>query len=235
MRLKVIACEILFRELSWAAARSTNQVDLEFLPKGLHDQGAAVMRDRLQAAVDAVDESKYEAVALGYGLCGTGLVGLEARGRPLAVGRAHDCITLFLGAKERYLEYFQSHPGVYFQTSGWIERGQDLRQSGLGYSYPELAAKYGDENARYLWEELTRNYRQFTFIETGVEPDDRFERHTREQAAERGWRFEKLRGDMTLLERLVNGEWNAEDFLVVPPGWRVLQRTDESVVGAEET
>lgn len=235
VRLKLIACEILFRELSAAAARSVNQVDIEFLPKGLHDLGAAPMRERLQAAVDAVDEAKYEAIALGYGLCGTGLVGLEARGRPLALPRAHDCITLFLGGKERYAEYFQTHPGVYFQTSGWIERGQELRQSGLGCSFPELAAKYGEENARYIWEEITKNYRQFTYIEMGVEPDDRFERRTRAEAAARGWEFEKLAGDMRLLERLVNGDWDDADFLVVPPGGRIVQRMDESVVAAERT
>lgn len=233
MRLKVIACEILFRELSAAAARSVNQIDIEFLPKGLHDQGAITMRDRLQAAVDAVDESRYEAAALAYGLCGTGLSGLQARGRPVALPRAHDCITLFLGSKERYAEYFQSHPGVYFQTSGWIERGQELRQSGLGYAYAELAAKHGEENAAYLWEEITRHYRQFTYIEMGVEPDDRFERRTREQAAERGWEFEKVRGDLRLLQNLVDGRWSEAEFLVVPPGWRIVQRTDESVVGAE--
>jgi hypothetical protein len=235
MRLKVIACEILFRELSAAAARSVNQIDIEFLPKGLHDLGSATMRGRLQAAVNALDESKYEAIALGYGLCGTGLAGLEARGRPLALPRAHDCITLFLGAKERYAEYFRTHPGVYFQTSGWIERGQELRQSGLGYSFPELAAKYGEENARYLWDEITKNYRQFTYIEMGVEPDDRFERHAHHEAAQRGWEFEKLAGDMRLLERLVNGEWDESEFLVVPPGWRIVQRMDESVVAAERT
>ncbi len=34
MRLKLIACEILYRELCAAVARSVNQVDIEFLPKG---------------------------------------------------------------------------------------------------------------------------------------------------------------------------------------------------------
>ena len=44
MRLRVIACEVLYREISEAAARSTQQVDVEFLEKGLHDYGAAAMR-----------------------------------------------------------------------------------------------------------------------------------------------------------------------------------------------
>ncbi len=43
MRLKLIACEIFYRELCAAVARSVNQVDVEFLPKGLHDIGQAGM------------------------------------------------------------------------------------------------------------------------------------------------------------------------------------------------
>ena len=130
------------------------------------------MSARLKEAVAAVDESKYEAILLGYALCSNGLVGLAARSIPLVVPRAHDCITLFLGSKERYLEYFYAHPGVYFKTSGWIERGDGLaqfgpetvqQQAGMTNTYEELVAKYGEDNARYLYDQLCnmlRNYVQ---------------------------------------------------------------------------
>jgi hypothetical protein len=246
VRLKLISCEIFYREMCAAAARSPNQVDIEFLPKGLHDIGAAGMVERLQGALDRVEEAGYEAVLLGYALCGTGLVGLAARSKPVVIPRAHDCITLFLGSKERYLEYFNDHPGVYFKTTGWIERGEDLQplsqftiQNKLGYrqNYEELVARYGEDNARFLLQELgdyTRNYGQYTFIEMGIEPDDRFERRTREQAAARGWKFEKVQGDMSLVQRLVDGPWDEKDFLVVPPGWRVIATYDDNIIGAEK-
>ena len=122
----------------------------------------------------------------GYALCSNGLVGLTARNIPVVVPRAHDCITLFLGSKERYMDYFQSHTGVYFKTSGWIERGEDIdidqsiqQQTGMMQSYEELVAKYGEDNAKFLYEQLgdrTHNYSGMTFIEMGIEPDDRFER-----------------------------------------------------------
>jgi hypothetical protein len=246
VRLKLISCEIFYREMCAAVARSPHQVDIEFLPKGLHDIGTAPMLERLQAALDRVEESTYEAVLLGYALCGTGLAGLTAGSRPFVVPRAHDCITLFLGSKERYLDYFHSHPGVYFKTTGWIERGEDLGQLsqhairnkvGLGQSYEELVVKYGEDNAKFLHEQLgdyTRNYGQFTFIEMGIEPDDRFERRARQQAAERGWKFEKVLGDMSLIRRLVDGEWDDGDFLVVPPGWRVVTTYDDDIIRAEQ-
>ena len=199
------------------------------------------MLERLQEAVDAVEESRYDAILLGYLLCGNGIAGLRALSAPLVIPRGHDCITLFLGGKERYLEYFHSHPGVYFKTTGWIERGEGLVQlcdsSGLGRTLDEYVARYGEDNGRYLWEQLgdyTRNYRQLTFIEMGVEADGRFEDATREEAARRGWQFEKAAGDMGLFERLVNGNWSRLEFLEVPPGWRVVASEDEEIIRAEQ-
>ena len=246
LRLKLIACEILYRELCAAVARSTNRVDVEFLPKGLHDMAQPDMQGRLKKTLAAVDESAYDALLLGYGLCSNGLVGLTARGIPLVVPRAHDCITLLLGNKQRYLDYFFSHSGVYFKTSGWIERGSGLSQqgpdsiqhrSGMDQSYEELVAKYGEDNAAFLyeqWHNLTRNYRRLAYIEMGIEPDDRFERQARRDAAEHQWEFEKILGDTSLIQRLVDGPWDEERFLVVEPGLCVVASFDERIIKAQK-
>jgi len=245
MRLKLIACEILYREICAVVARSTNQVDVEFMPKGLHDLGQAAMHARLAEALASVDETAYDAVALGYGLCSNGVVGLRARTIPLVLPRAHDCITLFLGSKQRYHDYFFDHPGVYFKTTGWIERGDQLNQlppesipirNSMGQTYEDLVARYGEDNARFLQQQLSdlaRNYGQITYIATGVEPDDRFERAARDEAASRGWKFERLEGHLCLLEKLVDGRWDEEDFLVVPPGSVVAAAYDDRIVRPE--
>ena len=83
MRLKLISCEVLYREMCAAVARSPHQVDIELLPKGLHDLGCPAMSARLQEAADGVDGTRYEAVLLGYALCGNGLHGLRASRLPL--------------------------------------------------------------------------------------------------------------------------------------------------------
>ncbi len=245
MRLKLISCEIVFREMCHLLAEAEHRVDVEFLPKGLHDIGATGMRERLQQAIDAADTPEYDAILLGYALCGMGLAGLVARRVPLVVPRAHDCITFFLGSRQRYADYFSDHSGVYFRTTGWLERAENMDQiqqfsiqskSGIGQSYGELVEKYGEENAKFLWEQIgnyVRHYRQLTFIEMGIEKDGRFEEQTRQEAQERGWTFEKLRGDMDLLRRLVNAQWNPEDFLVVKPGEKIVARYDDSVIASE--
>jgi hypothetical protein len=236
VRLKLISCEVLYREMCAAVARSPHQVDIEFLPKGLHDQGGPAMRARLQEAADGVDATQYEAVLLGYALCGNGVAGLVSRTLPLVIPRAHDCITLLMGGRERYWSYFENHPGVFFRSTGWLERGQDLDQA-APYTLEALIARYGEDNGRYLFEQFNgyqRNYRQLAYIATGLEPDGSFEQRAREEAAHRGWQFETIRGDLRLLERLVAGDWAEADFLVVPPGWRVKATYDDGVIGKEK-
>ena len=245
MRLRLISCEIFCREICTAISRSPHTIDLEFLPKGLHDIGSAEMRERLQAALDRVDEQRYKAILLGYGLCNNGVAGLTARSIPIVLPRAHDCIALFFGSKERYRAYFDAHPGVFFKTTGWIERGTDSgelsqisiqRRLGMDSSYEDLVARYGEENAKYLWEELcnySRHYRQLTFIEMGIEPNDSFERQTREEASQRGWIFDKVQGDLSLIQRLVDGKWDDREFLVLEPGQRVVARYDDDIIARE--
>ena len=177
----------------WPAARTC--VDVEFLPKGLHDIGQAGMSARLKEALAAVDESKYDAVLLGYGLCSNGWWGWRPARIPLVVPRAHDCITLFLGSKERYLDYFQKQPGRVLQ-----DQRLDRTRRGPGPVRRRVDPSAGghDANLRGVGGEVRRGQRPFplravvqhdaelrklTFIEMGIEPDDRFERDTREQAA----------------------------------------------------
>jgi hypothetical protein len=242
MRYKVIACEVFYREICFAAARSPHTIDLEFLPKGLHDIGAEGMSSRLQAVIDRVEQGRYDAIILGYALCNNGTAGLKAGHTKIVIPRAHDCITLFFGSSERYLDYFNDHPGVYYQTTGWIERGEaegEYRQlsiahkAGMDRTYEEFVEKYGEENARFLYEQLgqfARNYGQVTFIEMGIERDASFEIRARESAERRGWTFEKVTGDMSMIQRLLDGNWDEKEFLLLSSGESIAPSYDDSVI-----
>lgn len=239
MRFQLISCEVLYREMCDAVARSPHQVDVQFLSKGLHDLGGKGMRAELQKRIDAAGEC--DAVLMGYALCGNGLHGLEARRAPLVAPRAHDCIALLMGGRECYAKYFAANPGTYFRSTGWLERGKGLQQltmgkSPVGTTLSELIERYGEDNGRYLFEEFTRyqqHYRQLTYIESGLEADGGFEALARAEAEERGWSFSKVRGSLDWLRQLVNGDWPEEDFLVVPPGGRMVASFDERIIQIE--
>lgn len=243
MRILLIGCEVVIRELCEAVTRSPHVIDARFLSKGLHDLGARTMRQGIQEAVDEVEgkAEKYDAIVLGYGLCGNGLAGVEARSIPLVLPRAHDCITLLMGSRDKFESYFQDHSGVYYRSTGWVERGGDLEplarnQTGVGVTLDGLIERYGEDNGKFLFEELTRyqrNYQQLTFIETGIEPDGRFENEARAEAEQKGWKFEKVRGDLGLFRKLLAGEWDDADFLVVPPGHRIAARPGRGIVAVE--
>lgn len=242
MRFKLIACEILYREFAGAVARSPHTVDVEFLGKGLHDRAGASMRDELQRHIDAAPNEKYDAVLLGYALCGNGLHGLRARALPLVAPRAHDCITLLLGSRARYEEEFHSHPGTYFRSTGWMERGQGLEplvmlETGAGASLDALIARYGEDNGRYLFKELNRyqqNYSRLAYIHTGLAPDAAFAAAAREEAAARNWSFAEIQGSPRLFEQLVAGEWPEQDFVVAPPGARLAAHYGGAILTVEQ-
>jgi hypothetical protein len=242
MRIKLIACEILYRELCLCAAHSPNVVDLEFVTQGLHDLGAEKMKSRIQEHVDRVDPRRYDAVALGFALCNNGVVGIMAREIPVIVPRAHDCITLFLGSRKRYQEVFDENPGTYFKTTGWYERDHENLEScddsivsslGIGKTREQLVAEYGEENAKYIAEFLgdwLQNYSRFVFIRMGVGPEDKAEEETKTEAERRGWKFESVRGDLRLLQMLCDGDWPEDEFLVVEPGHVALADYDGRII-----
>lgn len=241
MKLRLISCEVLYREMCDAVARSRHQVDAEFLSKGWHDLGGRRMAALIQERIDAVPAGDYDAILLGYGLCGNGLSGIEARHTMLVLPRAHDCIALLMGGRGRYQAFVEEFPGTFYRSTGWLERGKGLKQlthgtTGMDATLEEFIEKYGEENGRYLYDELTRYrsaYQRLVYIETGLEPDGRFEEEARWEAAEHGWEFRKIRGSLELFRRLVNGAWGGEEFLLVQPGERVRATYDDAVVRIE--
>lgn len=226
-RYLILACEVLARECYLCAAFSRNIVEVRLLEQTLHDLGAPRMSAALQAALDAVDASRYDAIGLAYGLCNNGIVGLRAP-LPLVIPRAHDCITLLLGSKERYAEVFEKNPGTIYESSGWLEairyRKKNPRTSPLRYDpviYQEYVEKYGPENADYLMETLEglAHYSRLAFIHTPVGELPHLVELAREQARERGWQFEEMEGKLRLLQAMMDGPpWDEKEFLVLPPG-----------------
>jgi hypothetical protein len=250
MRIHAIACDVMARPVYLCAARSPHVVDVTLFRRGLHVDPAD-LRTRLQAAIDATPPGA-DAVALGYGLCGGATAGIEARGVPVVLPRAHDCITVFLGARDRYDAETRGREPTYWYVADQLERRESggLRASGAGAGAgaamggdtdedleavrAEYVARYGEDNADYLMEVMgawRSHYRRAAFVTTGVADETAAAEVAREQAERRGWAFETVEGSLVLLLRLLDGDWN-EDVLVLQPGERLAMSYDDGVVKA---
>ena len=187
-----------------------------------------MLRATLQQQLDEVD-ARYdiEAVVLAYGLCGAATAGLRAGSIPLVVPRAHDCITLFLGSRDRYTAEFTGHPGTYWYVQDFVERSDDEGQfAGMGAvsdaearaTHQEYVAKYGEDNAAYLMEALggwRSHYDRAAYVEMAVadaQAAAAVEAFARDDASRRGWTFEKLAGQLILVRRLLENSSN-DSFL----------------------
>ncbi|MEK7412317.1 MAG: DUF1638 domain-containing protein [Planctomycetota bacterium] len=242
-RLFLVGCTVFTRELNAAIAASERQVDAVWLPKDLHDRGGKDMMRVLQERCDQADPAQHDAIALGYGLCNNGLIGLRARALPIIVYRSHDCIGCLLGSRKRYEDEFRAQPGTYWYSAGWIERGKNSSPlsapevpSADDPQWLKMVAKYGEDNARFLWDEMraqTAHYTRLAYVDTGIGPQDRFAAEAERRATERGMTFQRMTGDPAWIRALIDGPWDDERFLTIKPGEQIVARYDGTLVGAE--
>lgn len=227
MRYKLICCEVFLREACLSIANSPHSVDPEFTPKGAHDM-SSYLRELLQKKIDETEnQGVHDAILLGYGLCGNGTVGLKNSKIPLVIPRAHDCCTIFLGSREKFVEYFKDDLSAEWSSVGYMERGNNYtRQTdttqilGLDMEYGELVKKYGEDNAQYLWETLhpKKHNKELIFIDVPETARPEYLEKLKQEAEKQGKSVRILPGDIRIIQSLVNGNWDEKDFLIVPPG-----------------
>jgi len=233
MLLKLLCCNVFMREACLAIAESPHIIDVEYTELGEHIH-SQTLRELLQAKIDDTARSakKYDAILLLFGICGNATIGLRAPATiPLVIPRGHDCCTILLGSRARFTEHFKDNPSMPFSSCGYMERGEYYLRTGdgetptlqYGDGFAALVEQYGEENARYVWDEmhppsLDASHKEAVFIthpETAhLGHADRF----KAKAEAEGKTFVELQGSLQLIRGLIRGDWNEADFLTVSPG-----------------
>jgi hypothetical protein len=189
-----------------------------FFDLGLHDQ-PSLMQPTLQEQIDALTEPTTVLVA--YGLCGNGVVGLEAGPHTLVLPKAHDCIGMAYGSPEAHAAAISAHPGTYYVTRGWVGTGNDPLEQ-----YEQYVEKYGQKRADRIVEAFYGSYTRVCLV--AFSPEELAE--VRPLAApvvrwfQERWQLEYVEhiGDPRFIERLVTDHQKpSAEFVVVEPGGTV--------------
>jgi hypothetical protein len=237
-RYQFIVCQVLQREAYYCASRTRNIVDVVLMPQGLH-QTPDKLKAEVQKALDRSEDGAgkpYDAALLGYGLCSNGIVGLSSK-ITLVVARGHDCMTLLLGSKTRYKDYFESHRGTYWYSPGWLEHGHQPGKERFEKTLAEYEAKFGKDNAQYLMEMeqgWMKEYQWATYIDWGLGPSKEYKRTTKEAADFLKWKYDEVTGDPGLMQRMLDGQWDSREFLVLEPGAKIVADVTSDDIIAEE-
>ena len=215
-RRVVIACRVMEPELSQVLAEGAEDVEILYLDQALHRTPAKLL-GLVQEKVDQVSLTASR-IALGYGLCSNGVVGVTARQQGLLIPRCHDCIALFLGSPSRYQEVFREKPGTYYLTPGWVAEKKDP----LGI-LEEYVPRYGRETAQWVIEEELKHYTHIALIDTGVEEMAPIRERAMETAAVLKKQYEEIPGNLDYFRELLRGPYTGEKFLRLRLGEQFTQ------------
>lgn len=248
MILKVLACKVLSREISLLTPHNPHFLDVTYLRQGLHDRPDELRRV-LQSEIDAIDDDTdihsvacelegktIDAIILAYGLCSNGIQGLRSKKYPIIVPRAHDCITLLLGSKEKYTQHFDEMNGkTYWYTPGWIENTSMPSRERYEFLKEKYTREYGEDNAQYLldmelnWQEA---YDYCAYVKWNGLMDEGFLTYSKECAQYFGWHFRIFEGDDSLMKDMLTGNWDDERFLTIKPGDVIEASFDDDIITA---
>jgi hypothetical protein len=194
-----------------------------FLDYGLH-RVPAKLTQAVQAQIDRIEEPSL--IVLGYGLCGNGLAGVQARQHTLLISRADDCIAILLGSYERYLQEFDSEPGTYYLTKGWLESGSNPLNE-----YREYEDRFGPEQAQWLMDQQYQHYKRLVLVAHSHEDLEKYRPlalEVAEYCQRWGMAYEEILGSEAYVQRLVEAAQTADpdqrNFVLVPPGQEIRQQ-----------
>jgi len=220
-RIALLACRVFEAEIAAHGGGAPHVVVTKFLEVGLHDHPDG-LRVAIQAEINQFDSrDDIDAVVLAYALCGRGAVGLRAGRHRLVIPRGHDCITVFMGSKEKFACQQAEAPDSYYYTPGWMTADRTPGPGRLEALRVEYAKKFDPEEVEFLLETEKENWAQHgkaVYLDLGT-PGSEAKAHEAASAAKAlGWKFERIPGDPALLSDLIAGRWDDERFQIVEPG-----------------
>lgn len=238
-----IGCGVLGPDVNQIAEKLDLTLKKKLLPGGLHNQPDE-LRCKLQAAIDkAGQDETCVRIIVGYGLCGKGTVGIEAPQVPLIFPKVHDCIALFMGSDQAYKEEFARYPGTYYISTGWYvekeksgkDKPEQIWVGSQAMGCKDITDKYGEKGGEEIirfFSTWQNNYQRAAFIDTGVGKAEQYAKHAKKLARKYNWEYQNIKGNLSLMIRLLTSTDSDDQILVVPPGYVTIYSATENGLAA---
>jgi len=184
VRIAVIACDMIRRELDELIAGDPDISEVVYLEMALH-----VYPEKMRAAIIEQIErvsGDVDAVFLGYGYCQS-LKGIEEMvDVPVVMPQMDDCISILL-TPERYAAEIKKEVGTWFMSPGWAEVGAEMVVKEL---HLDRATRYGKDPLE-MAKRLFTNYTRGLVIDTGVGHLDEVRANAHRFCEDFGLRYEE--------------------------------------------
>lgn len=205
MEAVVISCKTIENELLAAMKELDCSYTTCWLESGLHNVPQQ-LNARIQDTINACCE--YDTALLAMSFCGKSLEGLHSGNLQLVIPRCDDCITLLLGSHSRRQAIF----ATYFMTEGWLSG-----EHNLWWEYQHCIQKYGEKRGRRIFSVMLAHYKNLALLDTGCFDKEAAEARLVPIAEALGLEYTCIDGTLDYLKDLLNGNWDADRFLIVPP------------------
>ena len=79
-----------------------------------------------------------------------------------------------------------------------------------------------------------KEYNWATYVDWGFANSEEEKKYTKSCAEFLGWNYDEIKGNPGLMQRLVDGQWAKNEFLVVQPGQKIDEDlTSDGIIKAE--
>ena len=144
----IIACSMVDNEIRMAMELEKSDIPVVWMDKGLHDDPEK-LRSALQEEILKYQDREW--IALLYGLCGNGILGISSPMSKLIIPKYDDCIRMILSLNEN--GPIESDPRCLYYTENWLDREDSLIMDTQKYT-----RKYGEKKGKKILKCMLGNY-----------------------------------------------------------------------------
>jgi hypothetical protein len=194
MKIGVIACDIMKRELDRVLDSTPGISQIIYLEAALHCKPKH-MKQVIKEKIDSIKDS-VDLIFIGYGYCQS-LKGIEDEyDIPIILPQFDDCIAI-LFTPEKYAEEVRKEVGTWFMTPGWAEVGAEMV---IKENHLDRVVKYGKDPME-MAKRLFTHYRRGLYIDTHVGDNEYFIGKAKQFCADFNLRLEQASAQSDILER----------------------------------